>query len=59
MLWMTMNYIHKVFSLIEEGRHLLDLFFFLISKFADICRLHSANSFDLSKCVLVLENNMS
>jgi len=26
---------------------------------AYICRLHSANNFDLSKYVLVLENNMS
>lgn len=56
MLWMTVNYSHKVFSLIEEGRHLRDYFFFLIFKIADICRLHSANNFDLSKYVLVLEN---
>jgi hypothetical protein len=54
---MTMNYLHKVFSLIEEGRHLRDIFF--ISRIADICRLHSANNFDLSNYVLVLENNMS
>jgi hypothetical protein len=54
---MTMVYLHKVFSLIEEGRPLRDYFF--ISRIADICRLHSANNFDLSNYVLVLENNMS
>jgi hypothetical protein len=35
------------------------LFFFFISRFAAMCRLHSANNFDLSKYVLILENNMS
>jgi len=33
--------------------------FLYISRIADIFRLHSANNFDLSKHVLVLENNMS
>ena len=32
---------------------------FFISRIADICRLHSANNFDPSNYVLVLENNMS
>ena len=53
-----MNYLHKVFSLIELGRHLRYCFFFLYLRIADICQLHSANNFDLSKYVLVLENNM-
>ena len=38
------------------GEAFTGLFFFLIFKIADICRLHSANNFDLSKYVLVLEN---
>jgi len=32
MLWITMNYLHKVFSLIEEGRHLREyIYIFLFS----------------------------